>query len=455
MKILLVRPRQPENTIGLQHLMVVEPLELEVVGALVQPPDEVVIVDLILEPEPFEHFLERERPDVVGFTGYITNVGVVQELARRTKRFDSSIRTIIGGPHAEVCPQDFDIPEIDFRVVRNATTQFLPLLDHLAGKGPLPGATLAAGQACDWGRVPDFDFTYPLPRRDLTNKYRSRYFYLYQDRVALLKTSFGCPYSCTFCFCRLLTGGRYHVRSLDAVFEELEGVSEREIYIVDDDFLVSRDRVLAFIDGVRQRGLKKRFQVYGRADFIADNPDVIEAFRAIGLSVVIIGLESFDDSDLVSYNKRLLAEVNIRAMEVLNANAIDVYATIILSPSWTAADFACLDGFMRRLKIRFANLQPLTPLPGIEYRVDQAELIERRDDWAKWDLAHVTVRPAKLTVREFYAETMRLYRRMIWRPSNLIRNFKYPLHMQVRIIRGLRRVDRQYARELRDAASHA
>jgi len=34
MKILMVRPRPTSRTIGLQHLMIVEPLELEVLASL-------------------------------------------------------------------------------------------------------------------------------------------------------------------------------------------------------------------------------------------------------------------------------------------------------------------------------------------------------------------------------------------------------------------------------------
>lgn len=227
------------------------------------------------------------------------------------------------------------------------------------------------------------------------------------------------------------------------------------MYIVDDDFLISRERVLAFIDGLNARGIRKKFQIYGRADFIAANPDVIARFRAAGLSVVIIGLESFNDEELASYHKGLEAKVNCAAMDVLNGNGIDAYATIILSPEWKREDFARLDQYMNRLKIRFANLQPLTPLPGIGYRVDESQLVERRDDWPKWDLAHVTIRPAFLSKEEFYAETIRLYERMIWSPGNIVKNLKYPVYMQWRIFRGLARVHRQYQKELREAAAHA
>ena len=455
MKVLLVRSRQPEETIGLQHLMVVEPLELEVIGALVAPPDEVVLVDLMLERESLEAFLARERPDVIGFTGYITNVGVLRDLAARVKRWSPRAATVVGGPHAEMNPQDFDVPEIDFRVVRNATTEFPRLVAHLKGEGPLPAGVLTAGQALDEAWLPAFDFTYPTPRRDLTARYRHRYFYLYQDHVALVKASFGCPFTCSFCACRALTHGQYATRPLDDVLDEIAALAEDEVYIVDDDFLISRERVLAFVAGLERRGVRKRFQVYGRADFIAANPDVIARFRAAGLTVVIVGLESFCDSELAQYGKRAEAAANVRAMEVLEAHDIDVYATFILSPDWDRSDFARLDRFMSDLHIRFANLQPLTPLPGVEYQVEDAQLVERRSDWAKWDLAHVTVRPTRLPVAKFYAETMRLYRRMIWRPRNLWKNRKYPLQMQWRILCGLARIDRQYRRAHRAALERA
>jgi radical SAM superfamily enzyme YgiQ (UPF0313 family) len=454
-KILLVRPRQPDETIGLQHLMIIEPLELEVIGALVEPPDQVVVVDLVLEEEPLEAFLERERPDLVGLTGYITNVGVMRDLAARVKRWSPGAVTVVGGAHAELNPQDFDDPAIDFRVVRNAVTEFPRLLAHLKGLGPLPAGVLAAGQRLEAARLPAFDFSYPTPRRSLTARYRHRYFYLYQDRVALVKTSFGCPYTCSFCYCRALTHDQYAARPLGEVLEEIAALEEEEVYIVDDDFLLSRERVLAFVDGLERRQIRKRFQVYGRADFIAANPDVMVRFRAAGLTVVIVGLESFSDDELATYGKRAQAAANVSALGVLAANGIDVYATIILSPDWDRADFARLDRFLADLHIRFANLQPLTPLPGIEYQVDERRLVEDRRDWAMWDLAHVTIRPSRLPVADFYAETIRLYRRMIWRPGNLWRNLKYPLHMQWRILRGLLRVDRQYRRAHQAALARA
>ena len=55
LKILFVRPKQSSETIGLQHIIITEPLELEVLAALVNPPDEVKIIDMILEKKDIDY----------------------------------------------------------------------------------------------------------------------------------------------------------------------------------------------------------------------------------------------------------------------------------------------------------------------------------------------------------------------------------------------------------------
>lgn len=78
MKILLVRPRPHKETIGLQHVMICEPLELEYLVSNI--PDEIKkevsaeIVDMILEKAGFEEIVSEKKPAFIVFTGYITHV---------------------------------------------------------------------------------------------------------------------------------------------------------------------------------------------------------------------------------------------------------------------------------------------------------------------------------------------------------------------------------------------
>ena len=452
MKILLVRPRPEKETIGLQHVMIVEPMELEVIGALVRPQDQVIIVDMIIEKRSIEYYIKKHQPDMVGLTGYITNVGTINHMCSEIKSINPEIVTVVGGVHCEVCPEDFNDPMVDFRVVRNAVTVFPKLLDHIDGKSSLPKGIFKYDQQIDWTTIPPIDFNYVVPDRSLTDKYRDKYFYIFHEKVALLKASFGCPFTCNFCFCREITGRQYHQRPIENVIDELSQIEQNEIYIVDDDFLADPEYVENFLNQVESRHIKKRYLLYGRSDFIVRHPKLMARFYTLGLRTVIVGFESFFDEELEKFQKNIDVKTNIEAMHILNDLNIDCYATIILSPEWGRDEFRRLEKFLKELKIHFVNLQPLTPLPGTDFKVSEDQLLIKKDDYAKWDLAHISVRPVKLTVFEYYRELLQLYERVLFQTWILKKHLKNrPFWMLVKMIIGTRRVHRQYRLKVAEA----
>jgi radical SAM superfamily enzyme YgiQ (UPF0313 family) len=452
-KIMLIRPRPPVETIGLQHVMVVEPLELEVIAATVADRHPTVIVDMILEPRPLEHHVRRLAPDLVGLTGYITHMGVIRDYCRRIKAIDPRIVTVAGGVHIEKHAADADCPWLDYRVTRNGAVAFPRLVEHLEGRRAEPPAgVLGAGE--EPGTPPPLDFTFPLPRRDLCRRYWDRYFYVFHNRVAALKTSFGCPGRCSFCYCREITDGRYVERPLAEVLTELEGIEQSEIFIVDDNFLASPRRLARFVAGVRDRGIRKHYLCFGRADFITRHPDLVRDFRDIGLRTVIVGLESFHDDELARMRKNVNAAENERALGILRELGIDCYAAIILSPDWGREEFAHLRRTVSRLGILFANFQPLTPLPGTGIGGGDLPLLVARDRFAEWDLAHLVVRPSRMSVRDYYREIIRLYTSSVIHPLTICRHLRYPLRDVLRVARGAFRVWRQYRVKMEEAVRH-
>jgi radical SAM superfamily enzyme YgiQ (UPF0313 family) len=454
MRVVFIRPKPSPFTIGLQHLMVVEPLELENMASLIQHEHETMVIDMILEKRSIEKILYEINPHVFCVTGYITHIPVMIEYCRLAKKLLPGIITIVGGVHIEKFPEDIDDPSINYRVVRNATRTFPKLIEYLNKPDVFPSGVLRTGEIVDEATLPEYDFFVPFPDRSLTKKYRKEYFYVFHDKVALIKTSFGCPYTCKFCFCREITGRRYYERPLPEVMKELETIEEMEVYIIDDDFLLNYQRVNAFIDQLKERKINKRFLVYGRADFIADYPEIMKSFKECGLRTVIVGLESFDEMELSDFNKKTSENINRKAMSVLNRYGIDCYAAIIISPSWTKNDFIKAERIMKELKIKFVNLQPLTPLKGINLDIDESRIILSRDDYAKWDLAHVSIKPDHMSVSEFYLEIVRLYQKIIFSPGNILSHMKYPLAMQWKMMKGLIKVHRQYKRRIMETKEY-
>jgi len=456
MKILFVRPKPSAETIGLQHVMIVEPLELEILSTLKRPGDESFLADFIIEKKPLEYFLNLVKPDVVCITGYITLIGVMLDYCRIAKRTNPNVITVVGGVHCEVCPEDFDDPAVDFRVVRNPAIVFTQLLGFIANENELPPGVLTRGMKMNEAILPPFDFRIPFPDRSLTEKHRHKYFYIFHKKVALIKTSFGCPYSCTFCFCRIITRDNYRQRPMEEVIRELQMIKEKNVYIVDDDFLADRNRLELFISELRRQNIRKHFLVYGRADFIAHNPDLIAEMYSIGLRTVIVGFESFSEKELEMYHKKTALDDNKKAMEVLNSNHIDCFATIILSPDWDESDFKLMVNSVKELEIQFVNLQPLTPLPGTGVSYPDEEMLITRSEYEKWDLAHVSVRPSKMSVAAYYGQILKAYHDILFRPTVLWSHFRRnSFVMMWKMLAGSHKVAQQYKKKLKEAEKNA
>lgn len=456
MKILLVRPKPSPETIGLQHLMVVEPLELEVLGALKRDSDTAIIVDMILEKKPFEHFLAKHSPDVLCITGYITNVNTMKEYCAIAKKMFPKISCIVGGVHCEVCPEDFDCEQIDFRVVRNAASVFTALLNHIENNTQLPPGVFIRGNTLENTSLPPLDFYAPLADRSLVKRYRKHYFYIFSQRVALIKASYGCPYQCSFCFCRAITRDTYHRRPLEEIIEELETIPEKEIYIVDDDFLFDARWLQRFINEVKRRSIHKNFLVYGRADFIAAHPDTIRQLAEIGLKTVIVGFESFSDKELNQYNKKTSATLYQQTMKVLRQCKVDVFATIIIPPEWDENDFRHMVKAVKSLGIHFVNLQPLTPLPKTGVSYPPEDILLDKQKFEQWDMAHVAIRPSKLSVADFYRQILKAYYSILYQPSTLWKHLtSYPPKMLWKMLLGGYRVSQQYKRKIKQAEHYA
>ena len=448
MNILFFRPAPSDETIGLQHVMIVEPLELEILATLVAKDNEVTIIDLIIEKQPSSFFLNKIKPDVVCVTGYITHIDQMLGICREAKRNNKNAVTIVGGVYIEKIPESIDDIAVDYRVVRNAVQSFPQLIAFLNGNADFPKGVLKNAEKLNEALLPAYDFTVPIPDRQLTRKYRSKYFYVFHNKVALIKTSFGCPFPCSFCFCRKIAGDNYSERPINDVIQELKSIREKEVYIIDDNFLVSARRVQEFITLLKEHKIRKNYLIYGRADFIATHPELMHELKKNGLRTVIVGFESFNDDELLSLNKTTTANVNEKAMGILNQNGIDCYASVIAMPNWDKNDFELATNKMIDLKIRFLNIQPLTPLEKTDIVFDDKDLIVGRSDYAKWDLAHVVVQPEKLSLKDYYHEILRMYIRVLFRPNNLIHHLKYPVHMQFRLLIGAYKVKRQYERKI-------
>jgi radical SAM superfamily enzyme YgiQ (UPF0313 family) len=413
MRVLLVRPQVPPHTIGLKHLMACEPLELEYVAAGLAG-HEVEILDLLVE-RGFERRLRRFRPDVVGTGSYITGVNEVKKLCRAAKRWNPRVRTVVGGVHASVAPEDFADAAVDCIALGDGTTLMPELLGTLARGEPLEGvAGLALPVSGGVRRTAPRPYMgdpdrLPMPRRDLVAHLAHRYYYLFHRPVALLKTTWGCWYDCNFCFTWRITDGKVYARSPESIVDELAAIGAEDVYVVDDIFLIHRDRLARIAALLRARGIRKKFLCFARADFVAQNEDVIAEWAGLGLSAVLIGLEAPTQGELDAMAKRTTVDHNHRAVEVLRRHGVDPYASLIPGPDYGPEDWARLRRYIEDLGLYYLNISPLTPLPGTAIWDRHKDVLTvRRSAHGLWDLSHAVV-PTRMPLKAYYRELFRTY----------------------------------------------
>lgn len=462
LKVLLVRPRDPEGSIGLAGFIRCDPLELAAAAAGVAPRHEVRIFDDYLDRD-LPGVLRSFQPDVVGTSCYINGVDQVKALLAGVRRAIPGALTVVGGVHATCNAEDFLPARPDALVRGEGATGLGRLVEAYASAGTaglqgLPGVSVLQdggfehGPDAEW---PDPD-ALPFPRRELYRRHWPRYFYAYHDPCGLMKASYGCPYTCSFCYCWRVTGGEYRYRSPESFVEELEQVWFPEIYLVDDDFLLHPSRLVDIHDLIRKRGIRKGFFAYGRADFIARNPELIRMWSAIGLKAVVVGVESFRRGELDYYGKQSDEDDNARAFEVLRKARVDVYASFILGPDWTLRDFDELQAYLFRHRIYYCVLQPLMPLPGtVIWEEWKDRVILDRDHHELWDISHLCL-PSRLPMATYYREMAKLYLRTTGDPRRIrelrprtLEAVRLPkvartMWAALRLLWGLQRAPRRY-----------
>jgi len=450
MKVLLIRPKPHKETIGLQHVMICEPLELEYLASNIpeeiQSKVQVKIIDLIMDKRKYPEILMTEKPDFIVFTGYITHVGIIKEMAKDAKGLLPKLKVGVGGVHAEVVSEDFHSDFIDFIYSKNGIDGF-----NLSLEGLLEGKSIEAINEVLNETGPQKEvFDYKHPDRNAVSQYRRKYYYMFHSPCALIKTSFGCPYQCSFCFCRAITNGKFFNRDMDDVIDELQTIKEDEIYIVDDDFLYDVHRLEKFMDGLVKKNISKKFLVYGRADFIAKNKEILTKLKKHGLQAVIVGIESVRSKDLEAYHKRTTKAINEECIKILKELEIELYATLIIPLDFTKRDFAELTKWLKNLNVWFVNLQPLTPLPGTEIFEDYLpNLIVKREDYQVWDMAHVVLKPEFISIRRFYLEMIIAYYKVVMRPKNIWPLLKkYGVKANVKMLAGSSFVTFQYVQKI-------
>jgi radical SAM superfamily enzyme YgiQ (UPF0313 family) len=197
------------------------------------------------------------------------------------------------------------------------------------------------------------------------------------------------------------------------------------VFLADDESFIQVDRMMELAAAIAESGVKKQYYLYVRADTTVRHPELLEAWKKIGLSRVFVGLEFFRDEDLKAVNKGGSAAKNVEAIKIIQGLGLDLFPAFIIRPDFEKKDFQDLTKFCREQNFDFVGFSVLTPLPGTHlYKEVADQMILKNYDY--YDFVH-SLLPLKLPAKEFYKEYLALFDNTRSLSSKLAFLKKYPV----------------------------
>lgn len=423
MRVLLVMPTPFENgRLGLENVVwLSEPVALTSVGtAVLQDRHEVRVLDLRLEDEDaLVRTLSSWKPDVVGTTSMTTDAYQAKAVLRTARNVCPEALTIVGGHHPTLCPDEFDFDYVDVIVQGEGEQTLREIMERWSKQKASDDRTFEGVKGTRWRdssglrRVnPKREQTaslddLPVPDRRLIDKYKGRYFFTAFRPMASIFTSRGCSFDCNFCAIWEFYERRTRFLSAKKIVDQMEACDEPFVFVLDDNFLTNKRRVVELCEEMEKRGLKKLWMTQGRTDFAADNPELIARLAKNGLVMLLSGFESNDDDNLAALRKKSSWEKNLRANQVLRENGVVSTGIFMVRPDWTKEQFEQLYEYVNSLDIGIPLFTILTPLPGTQLHRAYADKLLTTDH-RLFDLLHAVL-PTRLPREEFYREFCRAY----------------------------------------------
>lgn len=400
LKILLIRPKYTSIIANL------EPLGLEYIAGLCR--------DLNVECEILDEFqhswlfrtnrivkkIKKSGYNFIGFNANANTVDYIKDSARKLKKKLKDITIMVGGPEAELNYKDFCTDSIDIVYYDNGLKTLKNMLESMLSEEELDNQKgICFKKQGEWvikekGEAVNSFITKP----DRTEFYKNikRNFIFMKGSFALSKASFSCPFNCNFCYCTKMNGGLYTERNIMEVIQEIEEIKHDKIWFVDDTFFFDKERVKLFCEKIIEKGIKKQFMAYSRADFLAKNPDILPLAYKAGFRDILVGLEAISDEQLEEYNKMTSRDENIQAIKNLHDNNIVCNGLFVVSHTSTKQDFKNLIKFIKQNNLLWVVFGIFTPYKGTDaYYQYEKQLINFKSK--RLDGLHITIKPEHMS----------------------------------------------------------
>lgn len=301
---------------------------IHLAAPLVEAGFAVDIVDSAVSDDPVREMVERADGAVCVGISMVTGPMITQgvEVARAVRASHPRTPIVAGGWHPSILPeQTLEAPYLDAVVKGQGEITLLEIVRRYAegerDLADIAGAFFKSGAELRGNPPRGYTDINSLPRRPFELVDFERYARKCKGfRWLLYCSSHGCPWDCSYCSNASVYGRNWKPLSAERTVDEMSGLARRyglhAVDVIDDNYLVRRDRALEIAERLIRERLEARYYIQTRTDQVDRLSDgELELLAKSGLSRIFFGIESGSARVLKSVNKRLELDTAYRTAE--------------------------------------------------------------------------------------------------------------------------------------------
>ena len=327
----------------------------------------------------------------------------VGEVLTALKKKAPHIKTILGGLHPSALPErTLREEDVDFVCQGEGFYTILQLLEVLK----------AGNDECDykisglWHIKDDRIISNPMPPliRNLDelpfvawdllpmNEYRAHNWHCFdqidqRQPYAVIYTSLGCPFNCSYCNIHALYNGKPGIRyrSPERVVEEIDFLVKnykiKNLKVIDELFVLRKDRVMRICDLIIKDGHDLNMWAYARVDTVSE--PMLKKMKQAGFNWLAFGIESANKKVRQDMSKRIAQEKIQKAVEMTHAAGIHIIGNFIFG--LPEDDFETMRETLdmaKEFNFEYVNFYTAMAYPGSQLYLDALrEGIKLPDEW--------------------------------------------------------------------------
>src|SRR3954447_1519362 len=275
---------------------------------------QVVLIDSTITPN-FQRRVIEELKDAICLAVSLVTGPMIREtvqIAREVKRLYPNLPIVLGGWHPSLLPdQTLAAEYVDVVVVGQGEEALLDVVQRIEAGESLRG--VAGVGYKEEGRIRFNPSRALRPLREMPPKaYHLADFDAYQRvcgrRWAMYTSSLACPYNCAYCTNDGVYGRKWNALDPEQVVEETTDLVSRYglslLWIVDDNFLVDRNRAIGIAEGLVRSGVRFDWSIQGSTNLVNRfSVEELKLLRRAGLSQVSQGADSGSEKVMHLMNK--------------------------------------------------------------------------------------------------------------------------------------------------------